>query len=63
MYLFLGRKGMFSCFYVKKIVPVDMALHPLHVGWRNFFLLWMDYFPAQYFLPTVKIALQNEKNS
>jgi hypothetical protein len=25
MYLFLGRKGMFLCFYVKKIVPVDMA--------------------------------------
>ncbi len=22
-YLFLGRKGMFLCFYVKKIVPVD----------------------------------------
>jgi hypothetical protein len=26
MYLFLGGKGMFLCFYVKKIVPVDMAL-------------------------------------
>jgi hypothetical protein len=25
MYLFGGGKGMFSCFYVKKIVPVDMA--------------------------------------
>ncbi len=25
MYLFLGGKGMFLCFYVKKIVPVDMA--------------------------------------
>jgi hypothetical protein len=22
-YPFLGGKGMFSCFYVKKIVPVD----------------------------------------
>ncbi len=26
MYLFLGGKGMILCFYVKKIVPVDMAL-------------------------------------
>ena len=25
-YLFWGGKGMFLCFYVKKIVPVDMAL-------------------------------------
>ncbi len=25
MYLFSGGKGMFFCFYVKKIVPVDMA--------------------------------------
>ncbi len=25
IYLFLGGKGMFLCFYVKKIVPVDMA--------------------------------------
>ncbi len=29
IYLFLGRKGMFLCFYVKKIVPVDMALEKL----------------------------------
>ncbi len=30
MYLFSGGKGMFLflCFYVKKIVPVDMALGP-----------------------------------
>jgi hypothetical protein len=25
-YLFLGGKGMFLCFYVKKIVPVDTLL-------------------------------------
>ncbi len=25
MYLFWGGKGMFWCFYVRKIVPVDMA--------------------------------------
>jgi hypothetical protein len=24
---FLGGKGMFLCFWVKQIVPVDMALH------------------------------------
>jgi hypothetical protein len=33
MYLFLGGKGMFLCFYVKKIVPVDMTLgYPAHTG-------------------------------
>ncbi len=25
-YLFLGGKGMFLCFYVRKIVPVDTLL-------------------------------------
>jgi hypothetical protein len=25
MYLFWGGKGMFLCFYVKKVLPVDMA--------------------------------------
>jgi hypothetical protein len=27
-YLFSGGKGMFLCFYVKKIVPVDTLLCP-----------------------------------
>ncbi len=27
MYLFLCGKGMFLCFYVKKVVPVDMAFY------------------------------------
>jgi hypothetical protein len=33
MYLFWGGKGMFLCFYVKKFVPVDMALQGTGINW------------------------------
>ncbi len=39
--LFWGRKGMFLCFYVKKIVPVDTLFRLVLTAYENFFRVFL----------------------